>query len=98
MAKNKETITDKQRDTFVANEDFESRMLHMLSESKEVERIIKTIIGEHIDSGKFGDTIDQKIKESLKKSWLYIAIQSILLVSGVTGLIVIAINTVKYAT
>ncbi len=46
MKKNrtKDTITDEQRDTFVAHEDFDDRFFHLMKESKEVDRIIEASV------------------------------------------------------
>ena len=40
----RDTITDEQRDTFVAHEEFEDRFFHLMNESKEVDRIIEASV------------------------------------------------------
>ena len=39
-----DAITDEQWDTFVAQEDFDDRFFHLMSESKEVDRIIEASV------------------------------------------------------
>lgn len=44
------------------------------------------------DSGEFSSIVDVKVKESLRKSWLTIAIQAILLISGIGGFATVVLH------
>lgn len=97
MTKKKDEITDEQRETFVAHDEFEGRvdkrMLHNLKESKEVGKYICEIVEEDRIKNKeqSKEETEKIIKEYIAKKWFYILLSilgSILLISKVLDIII----------
>ncbi|MDE0243226.1 MAG: hypothetical protein OYG31_00715 [Candidatus Kaiserbacteria bacterium] len=72
----KEAITDEQRKTFVAHEEFEDRVgeqvLHMVKESREYGREVDTLIDEYFVKNE--ENVEKIIKNYLIKNWLYVTV------------------------
>lgn len=66
---NRETITDEQRDTFVAHDEFEDRFFALMQDSKQVGKIIENTVKDSLEVRRM---VSEEVIETLKKRWPFI--------------------------